>query len=160
MSTDKRAKGIQAALASAMLLGIVPVFGKQAILIGFPPLAVVALRTSIATILLSVLMLIYKRQFFYIFPVGLYGCILAGLINGLGSILFYTALGRINAGIGQLLYSFYPLFAAIWLLLDRQTITRMTFFRLLLSLPGVVLLLTTGADQVDLIGAGTSNRTR
>lgn len=154
MSTDKRAKGIQAALASAMLLGIVPVFGKQAILIGFPPLAVVALRTSIATILLSVLMLIYKRQFFYIFPVGLYGCILAGLINGLGSILFYTALGRINAGIGQLLYSFYPLFAAIWLLLDRQTITRMTFFRLLLSLPGVVLLLTTGADQVDLIGAG------
>ncbi|TLN27512.1 DMT family transporter [bacterium] len=154
MNSNQRAKGIQAALASAMLLGIVPVFGKQAILDGFTPLAVVALRTSIAAFLLFVLMFIYKRQFFYIFPVGLYGCILAGLVNGLGSILYYSALGRINAGIGQLLYSFYPLFVALWLLLDRQAINRLTIFRLGISIPGVVLLLATGREEVDLIGAG------
>lgn len=153
MISNQRAKGIQSALASALLLGIVPVFGKQAILLGFTPLAVVALRTSIAAFLLFVLMLIYKRQFFYIFPVGLYGCILAGFINGLGSILYYTALGRINAGIGQLIYSFYPLFVAMWLLLDRQTINRLTIFRLALSIPGVVLLLSTGENRVDLVGA-------
>jgi drug/metabolite transporter (DMT)-like permease len=154
MNTTQRAKGIQAALSSALLLGIVPVFGKQAILDGFTPLAVVALRTSIAAFLLFVLMLIYRRQFFYIFPVGLYGCILAGLINGLGSILYYTALSRIDAGIGQLLYSFYPLFVAFWLLMDRQAIHRMTIFRLGLSLPGVILLLATGSNKVDLLGAG------
>lgn len=154
MSFNQRAKGIQAALASALLLGIVPVFGKQAILAGFTPLAVVALRTSIAALLLFLLMLVRWRHFFYIFPVGLYGCILAGLINGLGSILYYTALSRINAGIGQLLYSFYPLFVALWLLADRQTIHRLTLFRLGLSLPGVALLLATGNEKVDLIGAG------
>lgn len=153
MSTNQRAKGIQSALASALLLGIVPVFGKQALLEGFSPLAVVALRTSIAAFLLLVLMLIYKRQFFYIFPVGLYGCILAGLINGLGSILYYTALSRINAGIGQLIYSFYPLFVALWLLMDRQAINRLTIFRLALSIPGVILLLSTGENRVDLLGA-------
>lgn len=153
MSANQRSKGIQAALASALLLGIVPVFGKQAILDGFSPLAVVALRTSIAALLLFILMLIYKRQFFYIFPVGLYGCMLAGFINGLGSILFYTALSRINASIGQLIYSFYPLFVALWLLADRQSINRLTIFRLALSIPGVVLLLATGKDQVDMLGA-------
>lgn len=153
MSANQRAKGIQSALASALLLGIVPVFGKQAILIGFSPLAVVALRTSIAAFLLFMLMLIYKRQFFYIFPVGLYGCILAGFINGLGSILYYTALSRINAGIGQLIYSFYPLFVALWLLMDRQAINRLTIFRLALAVPGVILLLSTGENRVDLLGA-------
>lgn len=154
MSTNQRAKGIQAALASALLLGIVPVFGKQAILGGFTPLAVVALRTCIAAFLLFILMLSYRRQFFYIFPVGLCGCILAGFINGLGSILYYHALSRIDAGIGQLLYSFYPLFVALWLLVDRQAINRLTIFRLVLSVPGVVLLLAAGNNRVDLIGAG------
>lgn len=152
MKLTQRGKGIQAALTSALLLGIVPVFGKQAILYGFTPLAVVALRSSIAVLLLFVLTL-NRRQFFYIFPVGLYGCILAGFINGMGSILYYTALGRIGAGIGQLLYSFYPLFVAFWLLLDRQTLNRMTIFRLGISIPGVVLLLSTGPEKVDLIGA-------
>ncbi|GAP14912.1 permease of the drug/metabolite transporter (DMT) superfamily [Longilinea arvoryzae] len=153
MKITQRIKGIQAALASALLLGIVPVFGKQAILFGFTPLAVVALRTSIAVTLLFIITLIHRRQFFYIFPVGLYGCIIAGLINGLGSILYYTALSRISAGIGQLLYSFYPLFVALWLLLDRQTLNRMTIFRLGLSIPGVILLLSTGTHKIDLLGA-------
>ncbi len=153
MKITQRIKGIQAALASAILLGIVPVFGKQAILFGFTPLSVVALRTSIAVVLLLIITLIHRRQFFYIFPVGLYGCIIAGFINGLGSILYYTALSRISAGIGQLLYSFYPLFVALWLLLDRQSLNRMTIFRLGLSIPGVILLLATGAEKIDLLGA-------
>ena len=153
MSANQRSKGIQAALASALLLGIVPVFGKQAILDGFSPLAVVSLRTSIAVFLLFISMLVYKRQFFYIFPVGLYGCMLAGFINGLGSILYYTALSRINASIGQLIYSFYPLFVALWLLLDRQSINRLTIFRLALSIPGIVLLLAASENGVDILGA-------
>jgi drug/metabolite transporter (DMT)-like permease len=153
MDQKGKIKGIQAAASSALFLGMAPIFGKLALLYGFNPLAVVAFRTGIAFILLFTIMLIFYRQFLYIFPVGLVGCLLAGFINGIGSILYYSALSRVDASIGQLLYSFYPIFVALWLLLDRQTISRMTFFRLGLSLPGVYLLLQSGKNPVDWIGA-------
>jgi len=153
MDSRGKVKGIQAAAASALFMGMAPIFGKLSILFGFSPLAVVAFRTGIAFILLLIIMLIFYRQFLYIFPVGLVGCLLAGFINGLGSILYYSALSRLNASVGQLLYSFYPLFVALWLLLDRQTISRLTFFRLGLSLPGVYLLLRSGSSPVDWTGA-------
>jgi len=130
-----------------------PIFGKLAILFGFTPLAVVAFRTVIAFSLLLALTLLLQRQFLYIYPVGLAGCFLAGFFNGMGSILFYSALSRLDASVGQLLYSFYPLFMAFWLLLDRQTISRLTYVRLALSLPGVFLLIYAGQNHVDWIGA-------
>jgi len=43
-----RTEGIFSALSSAAFLGISPVFGKLAINLGFSPLAVAALRTSMA----------------------------------------------------------------------------------------------------------------
>ncbi len=153
MSNSGRKIGIRAALYSAVFLGIAPVFGKQAILFGFSPLAVVTLRTGIAAIFLIVLVLLFKRQFFYIYPVGLIGCFLAGFTNGLGSILYYTALTRLDTSIGHLLYSFYPLFVALWLLLDRQKIQPLTILRLAISVPGVYLLVSTGNQKVDLFGA-------
>jgi drug/metabolite transporter (DMT)-like permease len=153
-STGKlRLNGIRAAMASAVFLGLIPVFGKQAILLGFSPLAVVSLRTGIATLLLFILMLFFQRPYFYIYPVGLVGCLLAGAVNGLGSILYYSALVRIPASLGQLIYSFYPLFVAFWLLLDHQKLGKITYIRLLVSVPAIYLLLSAGNQEVDLIGA-------
>lgn len=146
-------KGISAALTSALFLGMVPVFGKLAIHIGFSPLAVIAVRTSLAALLMIGIMSVRTRGFFYIYPVGLIGCLLAGVVNGLGSILYYSSLSRIDASLGAMLYSFYPLFVALWLLLDRQPITRMTAARLILTLPAVILLILPGEKQVDLLGA-------
>lgn len=140
-------------MTSAVLMGVVPIFGKLAIMIGFSPLLVVVMRTGIATLLLFVIMLVVKRQFFYIYSLGLIGCFIAGFINGVGSILFYSSLSLIDASIGQLLYSFYPIFAAFWLLLDRQPINRMTVFRLILSIPGVFLLLGNAMEPVNVLGA-------
>lgn len=148
-----RQKGVTAALSSALFLGLAPVFGKQAILLGFTPLAVVAVRTSLAALMLFIFLILFKRSFFYIYPVGLVGCIIAGITNGLGSILYYTALSRLDAGIGQLLYSFYPLFVAFWLFIDRQPLSKVTLLRLTLSLPGVYLLISNSSKGVDLIGA-------
>ena len=150
---NNRKKGIAASFSSAFLLGLTPVFGKQSILLGFSPLAVVAIRSCIAAFLLLFFLLIFKRSFFYIYPLGLSGCFLAGFINGVGSILYYSALARLDASIGQLLYSFYPLFVAIWLLADRQSVSRLTLLRLTLSLPGVYLLIANSEKGVDLIGA-------
>ena len=153
MSSISRSKGIQAALASAISLGMAPIFGKQALLFGFGPLAVVFLRTGIAFLVILSLMAIFRRSFFYIYPFGLVGCVVAGAINGFGSIFFYVGLSRIDASVGQLIYSFYPLFLAFWLMLDRQHIRKLTVFRLLLSFPGVILLISTGEKSIDLLGA-------
>lgn len=153
MAVQPRVKGIQAAIASAAFLGLAPVFGKEAILLGFTPFAAVFLRTGLAFLLVGIIMAFTQRQLFYIYPLGLIGCVLAGVTNGLGSIFYYVALSRLSASIGQLIYSFYPLFVAFWLLLDRQSIRRMTIFRLLLAIPGIFLLVHNGTQQVDLTGA-------
>lgn len=147
-----RNKGIASALLSAFFLGLAPVFGKQAISSGFVPLAVVAMRTSIAAVLLLIIIALFRRPFLYIFPVGLIGCALAGAVNGIGSILYYMALGRLNASMGQLLYSLYPLFVAIWLVLDQQPPTRLTLLRIGLAALGVFLLVFAEEAQVDPLG--------
>ncbi len=146
-------KGILAALASAFFLGMAPVFGRQAILLGLTPLAVVAIRTSLATILMLIVILLFYRPFLFIYPAGLLGCLIAGWINGLGSLFYYSALARINAGVGQMLYALYPLFLIFWLALDQQRPSRLTLFRLILAVPAIVLLLqVNGGTQVDPVG--------
>ncbi|MFH2103873.1 MAG: DMT family transporter [Chloroflexota bacterium] len=147
-----RALGIQAALASAVFLGLAPVFGKQAILFGFSPLSVVALRTILATSLLLLIMVVFQRGFLFIYPAGLMGCGLAGAINGLGSILYYLSLGRLNPSVGQLLYSLYPVFLVLWLSIDNQKPGRVTLLRISLALTGVILLTALDAQRVDWIG--------
>ena len=142
-----RSKGINAALFSAFFLGLAPVFGKQAIEHGVNPLGVVAMRTLFATLLLFLVMLIFQRKYLYIYPAGLIGCLLAGAINGTGSLFYYSALGRIDAGLGQMLYMLYPFFVAFWMFLDRQPIGKITIFRLLIAVPAVVLLVQTAENN-------------
>jgi drug/metabolite transporter (DMT)-like permease len=152
---NKRAgqiKGIQAALASALLLGLAPVFGKQAITHGFSPLAVVAFRTSMAAGLLLLIVAIFRRQFLFIYPAGLLGCTLAGTLNGLGSLFYYFALERLSVSVGQLLYSLYPVFLVIWLVIDRQPPSRLTYYRIGFALLGIILITSSSSIQMDWIG--------
>jgi drug/metabolite transporter (DMT)-like permease len=148
----ERQKGIRAALISAILLGFAPVFGRQAILQGMSPLEVVALRTALATALLLVIVLIFNRKFLYIYPVGLVGCLLAGVINGLGSVFYYMSLAYLPASLGQMLYSLYPFFLAIWLLLDRQPIGLITLLRIGLATVAVLLLINVTGEDVNMTG--------
>ncbi len=152
--TQRRA-GIRSALLSAFFLGLAPVFGKQAISLGMPPLAVAALRTLFAALLMLIFISLFRPQYLFIYPAGLLGCVLAGGINGLGSLLFYGALGRIDAGVGQLLNSTYPLFVAFWFALDYQPPKRITILRLLLTIPAIYLLTQSGdGNKPDMIGVG------
>jgi drug/metabolite transporter (DMT)-like permease len=153
MNAEGRQKGIHAALASALFLGVVPIFGKMAIGSGFSPLAVISIRTSLAALFMLVLIGARMRSFLYIYPVGLIGCLLAGLINGLGSILYYTALARLDAGVGHMIYSFYPFFVAFWLVIDRHPLSRLTLIRLLVAVPAVVLLIAPGKSAIEPLAA-------
>ncbi|MBE0670485.1 MAG: DMT family transporter [Anaerolineales bacterium] len=148
----KQTAGIAAAFSSALFLGLAPVFGKLAITGGFSPFAVVALRTGFAAAILFIVISVFYRQYLYIFPVGLIGCSLAGAINGLGSLLYYLALQRLDASLGQLLYSLYPFFVALWLILDHQPPSRLTFFRIILATIAVLLLTSVPGRSVDTIG--------
>lgn len=148
----KQTAGVLAAFSSAFFLGFAPVFGKMAINAGFSPFTVVALRTGFAAGILFLVIAIFFREYLYIFPVGLLGCYLAGAINGLGSLLYYIALSRLDASVGQLLYSLYPFFVALWLVLDHQPPSKLTFFRIGLATIATILLTNTSGRFVDPLG--------
>lgn len=147
-----RDQGIPAAVASAFFLGVTPIFGKLAILAGLPALAVVALRTAGAALLLAVLLALFRRSHFEIYPLGLLGCGLAGSLNGLGSLLYYTGLARVDASLGHLLFSLYPLFVGLLLIFDGYRYTRVTYLRLALSFPAVYLLSIPAGGETDPLG--------
>ncbi len=150
-----RQVGTAAALLSAFFLGLTPIFGKMAIVRGMPPLGVAAWRTVLATLLLYAVLRWRRPRWLYIHPLGLAGCLLAGFINGTGSLFYYSALGRIDASLGQLLYSLYPVFVGLWLWLDNQTPGPVTWLRLALALPAVYLLTAGGGrGPVDWVGVG------
>jgi drug/metabolite transporter (DMT)-like permease len=148
-----RIKGIRAALISAFCLGLAPVFGKAAMGPGeFSPLAVVALRTGMAALLLFLIMALFRRKYLYIYPAGLLGCALAGGVNGLGSIFYYIGLSRLNASVAQMLYALYPFFVALWLRLDHQPASRLTLIRILVACLSAILLTWSGGMVIDMTG--------
>src|ERR1041385_1851937 len=148
-----RSTGINAAVISALFLGFTPVFGKAAMGPGkFSPLAVVALRTSMAALLLVIIIAVFRRRTLYIYPAGLSGCLLAGTVNGIGSIFYYVGLSKLNASIAQMLYALYPFFVALWLGLDKQTLSKLTIFRIAIAILSAYLLTRTNAGHIDLVG--------
>jgi drug/metabolite transporter (DMT)-like permease len=148
-----RATGINAALISAFFLGLAPVFGKAAMGADkFSPYAVVALRTGLAAMLLLLIMVVFRRQFLYIYPAGLIGCTLAGVVNGIGSIFYYVGLSKLNASVAQMLYALYPFFVAFWLQLDKQSPSRLTVFRIFIAGFSAFLLTRADTGKIDLIG--------
>ena len=148
-----RSTGINAALVSAFFLGLAPVFGKAAMGADkFSPLAVVALRTGMAAVLLLLLMAVFRRQFLYIYPAGLIGCALAGAVNGVGSIFYYVGLSKLNASVAQMLYALYPFFVAFWLQLDKQSLSKLTILRIVVASMSAFLLARGTADRIDLWG--------
>ncbi len=133
-------RGVAVASGSAGLIGLTPIFGKLAIQAGMFSISVVAARTAAAAVLLFVVMLLFQRKYLYIFPVGFVGCMIAGSLNGLGSLFFYIGLARVDASLSQMLFSLYPLFVALLLYLDGLKHSKITFLALLLSIPAVYFL--------------------
>jgi drug/metabolite transporter (DMT)-like permease len=147
--------GIRAALLSALVLGTTPILGKVAYASGMNPYSLTALRTLIAA---SALWLFYlstkkNRKFIYIYPAGILISAAAGALNGLSSLLYYNGLTMIDAGVGQMLYSLYPLFVVIIRRLDGQRVSNWTKARLVMALTAVVLIVTPKSGNIDLRGA-------
>jgi drug/metabolite transporter (DMT)-like permease len=156
MTPGRRAqqRGIAAALLSAVFLGSAPIFGKQAYAADMAPIALAAWRTLLASAGLWLVYALIGRRYMYIYPAGLIGCAAIGGVNGIGSLLYYGGLERVDAGVGQMVYSLYPLFLVILLRLDGHSFSRLTLVRVTLAIVAVVLLTQKQDGPVDLVGFG------
>jgi drug/metabolite transporter (DMT)-like permease len=141
-------------LLSPVFLGMAPLFGKLAYQSGSDPFTVAALRTIIAAAILWVLYLVFWRKFIYIYPAGLLGCVVIGVVNGIGSLMFYTGLARLDASLAQLLNGTYLIFAVLLARLAGQPITARTRVRLGLTLVALILLTGLSATGVNWLGVG------
>lgn len=135
-------QGIVAALLSAMLMGLAPIFGKQALSAGVDTFALVVLRTNGAAVALWLLLILYRRRYIFIHPVGFIACLTAGMVNGIGSLMYYSGLALLDASLAQILYTIHPLILALLLSLDGHPISRLTILRMMLAFPAVIYLLT------------------
>lgn len=138
--------GILAALVSAVLLGTTPIFGKLALRAGMNPFALAVLRTALSALILWASFAILGRQYIFIYPAGAIACSLAGIINGLGSLMYYSGLVHLDASLAQLLYTIHPLVLALLLRLDGQPISRLTVFRMIIAFPAVIYLLAASGN--------------
>jgi drug/metabolite transporter (DMT)-like permease len=144
--------GVVATLLSTLFAGLAPIFGKMAYQAGVEPLALVALRTTLAALLLWLFYLLFWRRYLVISWHNLVGCVGMGIANGLGSLLYYNGLSRVNASLAHLLYSMYPFWVFIFLSAAGHPVSRMAVVRLGLALLSVVLLTWQGAGLVDPLG--------
>src|SRR5687767_12372588 len=95
--------GLLAALISPIFLGTIPILAKLAYAAHVDVFTVVALRTTFAALVLWVSVLGFSRKYLQVSTPALVGSLVAGAINGFGSILFYASLVIIGASLGQLI---------------------------------------------------------
>jgi len=147
-------RGVVATLLSTLFSGLAPIFGKLAYQAGVQPSALVALRTALAAGLLWLFYLLFWRDFIAINWRNLLGCIGMGIANGIGSLLYYNGLSRVDASLAHLLYSMYPFWVFIFLSAAGHPVSRLAAVRLGLALLSVFLLTWqgTGAGLVDPLG--------
>jgi drug/metabolite transporter (DMT)-like permease len=144
--------GVTATLLSTLFAGTAPIFGKLAYQAGVQAMTLVAVRTAIAAGLLWGVYLLFFRRFISIDRHNLAGCIGMGVANGIGSLLYYNGLTRVDASLAHLLYSMYPVWVFIFLLAAGHPVSRLAVVRLALTILSAALLTWQGAGIVDPLG--------
>jgi drug/metabolite transporter (DMT)-like permease len=146
--------GLTVMLLSCLCAGFAPIFGKLAYRADVTPYTLVAGRTLLAAVMLWLFYGLFWRKYLPISRKNLFGCISMGVANGLGSLLYYSGLARIDASLAQLLYVLYPVWVFIFLSAAGHPISRLALARLGLAMVGVTLLTQLGGGgQVDILGA-------
>jgi drug/metabolite transporter (DMT)-like permease len=151
-SQGARVQGVVFTLLSTIFFGTAPIFGKLAYRAQVLPFTLVALRTVLAAATLWLLYLLFWRKAIRITWRNLMGCVGMGIANGVGSLLYYTGLTRIDASLAQLLYTLYPIWVFVFLIAAGHYVSKSSVVRLALALAGVFAITYTGAQQVDLLG--------
>ncbi|MEP7285356.1 MAG: DMT family transporter [Chloroflexota bacterium] len=146
--------GLIGAILSPVFLGLAPIFGKLAFLGGSDPFTVAAVRTVVATALLWIIYVLFWRRYLYIFPAGLLGCVAIGVVNGIGSLFYYSGLYRLDASLTQILNVTYLVFVVLLINLSGQRNIRQLLPGFFLAAIGVILVLAGISGQIDWLSIG------
>jgi drug/metabolite transporter (DMT)-like permease len=150
--SHKQRQGVMITIVASFLLGWAPILGKIAYTGGVAPYTLVALRTVVATLFLWLIFALFRRHEISISWRGMIGCISVGIVNGFGSLLYYTSLSRLDASRASLLNTLYPLWVVLFLFAAGQPLTLLTLARLTLSTLGVYLLTWASPGEADWLG--------
>jgi len=143
--------GWTTALLATLAFSFAPPVGKAAINLGFNPTTLVAVRLTVTTVLLGVTIAVASPQRLRIDRRSLWICVVSGLANGVGMLMFFFALTRVHASIGSMIFSLSPLLTLSLLALRGERFTYRNTIRLALGVMGVYLLIGLGG-HVDWMG--------
>jgi drug/metabolite transporter (DMT)-like permease len=152
LARRRQTTGVLVSLASAMVVGWAPIFGKMAYRVGVDPYTLAAFRTILAAAMLWAFYLARWRRYIRIDWRNLLGCIGMGAVNGVGSLFYYTGLQRLDASLVSLLNSLYPIWVFIFLSASGHAISRLAIARLALALVGLYFVTSTGPLRPDGLG--------
>lgn len=132
--------GLMAALLTPAFLGMNPIFGKLAYQNGADPFTVAAFRTIVAVVILWVVYYLFWRHYLFIYPAGLMNCVAIGVVNGIGSLMYYNGLNLLDASVAQLINGMYLVFVVILTRLSGQHLGPRTILRVMIAIFGVLLI--------------------
>lgn len=139
------------ALTAAFSFSFAAPIARGAITAGFDPTTLVMARMVLATVLVGATVAAMQRGVLAIDRRGLGVALAAGLLNGLGMLLFFWALALVDASVASMMISLIPLGVLTLLALRGEQFTYRHIVRLGLGLGGVYLLIGPGGD-VNLAG--------
>ncbi len=148
----ERKRGIRNAMLASLFLGWAPILGKMAYHYGVTPFTLAAVRMIVAVAILWVGYLIFWRSWPRVSWQILTGCIAVGAVNGIGSLLYYSGLSRLDASLASFLNTVYTLWVVLFLAASGQPVHWVTMLRLGMAMVGVYLLTGGGRGEPDWLG--------
>lgn len=136
---------------ATLCFSVAPPIARYAIRSGIDSTTLVALRLIVATILMGITVTVIDPGQLKMNRQGLLVSWSAGFVNGLGMLLFFWALERVDASMASMMISLVPLVVLSLLALRGERFTYRQIVRMTLGLGGVYLLIGPGG-HVDSTG--------
>ncbi|MCB0124237.1 MAG: DMT family transporter [Caldilineaceae bacterium] len=134
------------AILASTCFSLAPPVARGAILAGIDATTLLVLRLGLATGAFLLTILLMKPALFRVSRQTLLVTCIGGLLNGLGMLLFFWALVRVDASVSSMMISTVPLVVLSLLALRGERFTYRHIVRLALGLSGIYLLLGPGGD--------------
>lgn len=133
--------GWMLAMTSTFAFSFAPPIARGAMQAGMQPVTLVAIRLTLAAILVGLTIALTNRRLLQLHPQAIAIAAGAGAINGVGMLLFFLALTRVDASMSSMIISTSPLVVLSLLALRGERFTYRHLVRLALGISGVYLVI-------------------